>query len=357
MKIDKTSSQTSDQDSNLVSNQKLNQVKGLGLCSGGLDSILSALLLKQQDISVTWICFETPFFSAEAAKKASEQTGIPLIVCDITDEYMEMMKAPKAGFGKNMNPCMDCHALMFEKAGQMLEIDGFDFLFSGEVLGQRPKSQNRNSLRYVEKNSRYDGHIVRPLCAKLLPQTSVERQGLVDREKLMDISGRSRKVQMEMAKEYGIKEYPSPAGGCLLTDILFSNRLRDLMQIQVNFQTRELFYLRFGRHFRLDPKTKIMVGRSKKDNESLMHHFDKTEDVLLKHANLPGPDVILTGNATDENINLAANICASYTKATPGENTDINLYMPGVEKTIQVSVKKSDRFKDLMIKGSAQKLV
>ncbi|MBL6996301.1 MAG: tRNA 4-thiouridine(8) synthase ThiI, partial [Desulfobacula sp.] len=159
MNIDKTSSQTKD------------QIKGLGLCSGGLDSILSALLLQRQGIDITWICFETPFFSSESAQKASRMTGIPLMTLDITDDYMEMMKSPRAGFGKNMNPCMDCHALMFSKAGEILKTKGFLFLFSGEVLGQRPKSQNKNSLRYVEKNSGFDGQILRPLCARLLPET------------------------------------------------------------------------------------------------------------------------------------------------------------------------------------------
>ena len=209
-----------------------NPIKALGLCSGGLDSILSALVLKEQGIEVTWISFETPFFSAKAAKDAARQTGIPLIIKDITDIYMEMMRAPKAGFGKNMNPCMDCHTLMFAQAGKVMEEEGFHFLFSGEVVGQRPKSQNKNSLRYVEKNSGFDGQILRPLSAKCLPETQVEKDGLVDRERLLDISGRSRKVQMELAKKFGIKDFPSPAGGCLLTDKGFSNRLRDMLYVQ-----------------------------------------------------------------------------------------------------------------------------
>jgi len=327
-------------------------VKGLGLCSGGLDSILSALVLKRQNIDVTWICFETPFFSPASAQKASRMTGIPLITMDITDPYMEMMKAPRGGFGKNMNPCMDCHALMFAKAGQVLEKEGFDFLFSGEVVGQRPKSQNKNALRYVEKNSGFDGRILRPLCAGRLPETPVEKAGLVDREQLLDITGRSRKVQMQLAKEFGITDYPSPAGGCLLTDIGFSNRLRELMTVQKKFEKRELFYLKNGRHFRLDDETKVIVGRSRYDNAHLLKHYDAQKDLLIKHARMAGPDVILTGQQTEKNIQTAAMICAAYTKAKPGEISEINITgLDTIDKKdrIRVETVHSDRFKDLII--------
>ncbi len=337
MKIDKTSSQTK------------NQIKGLGLCSGGLDSILSGLLLQRQGIFVTWICFETPFFSSESAKEASSMTGIPIITLDITDDYMEMMKAPKAGFGKNMNPCMDCHALMFFKAGEILKNKGFHFLFSGEVLGQRPKSQNKNSLRYVEKNSGFKDQILRPLSAKLLPETLIEQKGLVDRQKLMDISGRSRKIQMQMARDFGIKQYPAPAGGCLLTDKIFSDRLNELMNTQKIFNKRELYYLKHGRHFRLDSKTKVIVGRSENDNRCLLKYFAKDEDILLFPARIPGPDVILTGNTSPKNIQTAAMICASYTRSIPGENADIIITKKNHETILSVKTINPMEFKESMI--------
>lgn len=324
-------------------------IKGLGLCSGGLDSMLSALLLQRQGITVTFISFETPFFSSGSAKKASLQTGIPLIIQDITEDYMKMMKKPRAGFGKNMNPCMDCHSLMFSKAGEILKKEGFDFLFSGEVVGQRPKSQNKNSLRYVEKNSGFEGQILRPLSAKLLPATEMEEKGLVNREKLMGISGRSRKIQFRMAKEFGVKEYPSPAGGCLLTDKIFSSRLRDLMEIQISFDNRELYLLKYGRHFRLDSRTKVIVGRSEQDNEFLMTHFKKHTDVLIKHDMLPGPDVILTGTASPENIKTAALICAGYTKSPEGETTPIHIMKNGSGSIILVKKEKPEEYKGLMI--------
>lgn len=333
----------------MKTNETSRQIRGLGLCSGGLDSILSALVLKRQDIDITWICFETPFFSSQPAKNAARMTGIPLITLDITDAYMEMMKAPRAGFGKNMNPCMDCHALMFAKAGKVLTKQGFDFLFSGEVLGQRPKSQNKNSLRYVEKNSGFDGQILRPLCAKRLPKTLVEQKNLVDREQLLDITGRSRKIQMQLAKDFGITDYPSPAGGCLLTDKNFSNRLRDLMDVQKNFEKREIFFLKNGRHFRLNDKTKIIVGRSKHDNTQLLNHLDQKKDILIKHAKLAGPDVILTGHQTKENIQTAAMICAGYTKAKPGEISEISVTINEQKQIIQVKTVIADTFKHLMI--------
>jgi tRNA-uridine 2-sulfurtransferase len=174
----------------------LKKAKGLGLCSGGLDSMLAALVLREQGIGVFWVSFETPFFSADKARRASGQTGIPLTVVDITDRYLPMLKHPPGGYGKYMNPCMDCHALMFRIAGEIMVEKGYDFLFSGEVMGQRPMSQTKNSLRYVEKRSGFDGLILRPLSARLLPETIMEQKGMVDRERLCDFSGRSRKPQM-----------------------------------------------------------------------------------------------------------------------------------------------------------------
>jgi tRNA-specific 2-thiouridylase len=325
------------------------QIKALGLSSGGLDSILSALLLKEQGIDVTWISFETPFFSSLSAQKASRQTNIKLITQEITKEYMEMMKAPKGGFGKNMNPCMDCHTLMFAMAGIRMKEEGFDFLFSGEVLGQRPKSQTKNALRYVEKNSGFDGNLLRPLSAKCLPETKMEQEGLVDRERLMDITGRSRKVQMQMAKGYGIKDYPSPAGGCLLTDKIFSNRLRDLLYVQKTEETRLLHLLKYGRHFRLNNESKLIVGRSKHDNQQIISWHDKRYDIRLRHAKMAGPDAVLIGNFSQESINTAAQITAGYTKSKPGETAEIKVFEKGEENILQVVTPASSDFEDLMI--------
>ncbi len=316
------------------------KIRALGLCSGGLDSILSALVLQKQGIDVTWVSFVTPFFSCASAKRASRTTGIPLLVEDITEPYLEMLKNPPAGYGKNMNPCMDCHTLMFNQAGRIMSEKGFDFLFSGEVAGQRPFSQNKRSLRYVEKRSGFDGFIVRPLSAKLLPETMAEKQGLVDREALCSISGRSRKVQIAMAKAFGVTEYPAPAGGCLLTDKIFSGRLRDLMSVQKEFDRRDLELLKFGRHFRLDDSVKVIVGRSKGDNAQIHDLFVPGTDVLIRHESLPGPLVLIPSRVPHalphEQVRTAAAMCAAYTKVKPGETTQVSVRYPEGESVVSV---------------------
>lgn len=287
----------------------------MGLCSGGLDSMLSALVLRKQGIAVEWVTFETPFFSSEKARRASSLTGIPLLVRNITRVYLKMLKNPPCGYGKYMNPCMDCHALMFRLAGAIMNENGFDFLFSGEVLGQRPMSQNKQSLRYVEKQSGFDGYIVRPLSAKRLPVTIPEKEGLVNRDLLFDISGRSRKPQIKLVKEFGIAEYPSPAGGCLLTDKGFSARLKDLFDHQDSYTEGEFYLLKHGRHLRLNKNNKIIVGRTKKDNEKIIRYYDPSVDTIIKVKSFPGPTVLMPHGGSKEIMILAASICTGYSKA------------------------------------------
>ncbi len=325
------------------------RVKALGLSSGGLDSILAALLLKKQGIDVTWISFKTPFFGCNEAVKASKSIGIPLIIEDITDEYLEMLADPPAGYGKNMNPCMDCHALMFYRAGLTMRKRGFDFIFSGEVVGQRPKSQNKNSMRYVEKNSGFGSYILRPLSGAILSETDMEKKGLVDRTKLLSISGRSRKIQMQMAEEFGIKDYPAPAGGCLLTDRGFSKRLRDLMFVQKEFNRRDLFLLRYGRHFRLDTTTKAIVGRSKSDNNKIMGLYIKESDIFIKHSFKPGPDLLIPGGASENLVQKAAMLCAAYTKTKPGEHAEMRVNSKDGEYPLKIICPDREQFRQFMI--------
>lgn len=304
-----------------MDNQK---VRALGLCSGGLDSILSGMILKNQGVEVTWISFETPFFNGDKAEKASRQTGIPLIRRDITDIYMDMLRNPKLGYGKNMNPCRDCHSLMFRLAGQMMDEWGWDFLFSGEVLGQRPLSQTKQALRYVEKQSGYDGKILRPLSARALPETDVEKAGLVRRGGLMDFSGRSRKPQIELAKNLGITNYPSPAGGCLLTDTNFSRRLKDLFDHEDRLVTSDIHLLKFGRHIRLSDTVKIVVGRTRGDNQSILALKDDRY-LEVDAVGMGSPAVLVPVHAGPEDVRLAASICLGYTKVDRDQESQVRV--------------------------------
>ncbi len=330
-------------------NTESRKVRGLGLCSGGLDSILSALVLRNQGIEVTWINFETPFFSSDKAKKAAQELKIPLKTKNITPVYIEMLKNPGAGYGKNMNPCMDCHALMFRLAGEMMKEEGYDFLFSGEVAGQRPMSQTKPSLRYVEKHSGFDGYILRPLTAQCLPETIPEKEGLVDRSLLLDFSGRSRKPQIALAKKFGITDYPSPAGGCLLTDTIFSNRLRDLFEHQQKYRENELNLLKHGRHFRLQDQTKVIIGRTKKDNEDILKYHDAETDIIIKVDKYPGPIVLVPNRCANDSIMLAASMCVGYSKAPKDIPVEVQVDSGEDRKVITVLAISSEEVKHLMV--------
>lgn len=310
--------------------------RALGLCSGGLDSTLAALVLRKQGISVECVTFETPFFSAANARRATDITGIPLTVNNITDEYVAMLRNPQCGYGQNMNPCLDCHALMFRKAAEIMRERGFDFLFSGEVVGQRPMSQTKPSLRYVEKNSGCDGDILRPLSAKLLPETAAEKNGLVDRTQLLDIAGRSRKRQIQLAEVFGLTEYPAPAGGCLLTEEGFSRRLRDLFQHQESVSENELNLLRYGRHFRLKGRAKLIVGRDQTDNDNLLRHHDPKADMVIRLVKFPGPIALVPGGGSKDIITLAASICAGYSRAPAFTPVEAAVTSSGTHDIIRV---------------------
>jgi tRNA U34 2-thiouridine synthase MnmA/TrmU len=330
-------------------NDSLKKVRALGLCSGGLDSQLAGLVLRSQGIDVHWIAFETPFFSADKAKRAADRLGIPLIVENITEIYLPMLKNPPCGYGKNMNPCLDCHSLMFRLAGDRMKGGGFDFLFSGEVAGQRPMSQTKPSLRYVEKHSGYDGYIIRPLSAKLLPESIPEKEGLVDRSRLLDLSGRGRKPQMKLAEEFGITDYPAPAGGCLLTEKVYSDRLRELFAHDENPSEAALHLLKCGRHFRLPGGAKIIVGRKKSDNYFLQKHYDSATDTLIRLHKKPGPLVLVSGVWDEPVIQLAAAIAVGYSKAPTDSGADVRVASPAGTKVMRVMGLRPEDVKRLMI--------
>ncbi|MCK5782933.1 MAG: tRNA 4-thiouridine(8) synthase ThiI [Desulfobacterales bacterium] len=296
--------------------------KALGLISGGLDSSLAAMALLRQGIEVTGISFVTPFFNAAKSKQAAAAIGHPLIIENIGDIHLRMVKTPKYGYGRNMNPCIDCHALMFQLAGERMIRDGFDFLFSGEVLGQRPMSQNSNALRSVANLSGFADRVLRPLSAKLLPITSMEESGLVEREQLLDLQGRSRRPQQALAKEWGLHDYPGSGGGCLLTEEGFSNQLRDLLDHDPAAAVTDVELLKVGRQFRLSSAAKLILGRHRADNEALLQQI-KPEQIKLRCQNFSGPLGVFCGDANDEALETAAAIVASYGKGKNEAEVDV----------------------------------
>ncbi|MBE3091111.1 MAG: tRNA 4-thiouridine(8) synthase ThiI [Candidatus Atribacteria bacterium] len=331
------------------------KIKAVALFSGGLDSILALKLIQEQGIEVKGVNFKTPFFGLGEAFVIAKDLDINLKIIDITEELLKILKKPKYGFGKNMNPCIDCHALMFKKAGEYMNKIGASFILSGEVLGERPMSQNRDSLSIIERESGFEGKILRPLSALLLTETIPEKGGLVDRNKLLDISGRSRKRQIKLADEMGIKDYPSPAGGCKLTEPAFSKRLRDLFT-QESFSLEEIELLKLGRHFRLSKDIKLVVGRNKEENEQLQNFF-QDGDFLFKAKNLKGPVSLLKkgSKVNNELIDKSCQITARYCDRNEEENEEVNInyYYKSKElvRTIKVKPLIEDKLEILRIQG------
>ena len=264
--------------------------KALLLFSGGLDSILAAKILKDQGIEVVGLTFRSYFFDERQAKKYAKQLGISLKIVDISEEHFEIVKNPKYGYGKSINPCIDCRVLMLKKAKEIMEKEGFDFVATGEVLGERPMSQNKKALKIVEKESGLEGYLLRPLSAKLLEPTLPEKLRLVDRSKLLAIKGRSRKKQIELAKKFGLK-YPQPSGGCILTDLNFGKKLREVLEKRKNLDANDIRLLRVGRHFWYKC-FKIVVGRNKEENE-ILKKLARDGDVLVEIKNLKGPTTLV----------------------------------------------------------------
>jgi tRNA U34 2-thiouridine synthase MnmA/TrmU len=279
---------------------KTKKVKALVLLSGGLDSILAVKLLLEQGIEVVAINFRTNFCGPSKARPAAEMLGVPLREENIREEFLEVLKKPKHGYGAGMNPCIDCHALMLKKAGEIMKKERFDFVATGEVLGERPMSQHKKSLQIVEKEAGLKGYLLRPLSAKLLELTIAEKDGRINREKLLAISGRNRKPQMELAKKFGIKDYPTPAGGCALTQAGFVGRLKELMEHKPNFNSEDIDLIRFGRHFFIDG-TQIIIGRNEQENQ-ILNSVVKKGDILVEPENFIGPTALVRADKTDRLI-------------------------------------------------------
>ncbi|TSC95341.1 MAG: Thiamine biosynthesis protein-like protein [Parcubacteria group bacterium Athens1014_10] len=270
---------------------KKKKIRAIVLFSGGLDSILAIKILEKQKIEILALIFESYFFNGEEAEKIAKELKFNFRIFDFSEEHLKMVKNPKYGYGRAMNPCVDCHALMLKKAKEIMEKEKFDFVATGEVLGERPMSQNAGALKLIEKQSALDGYLIRPLSAKLLIESIPEKSGWIKRSELLDISGRSRKRQIALAEEFAIKNYPSPAGGCLLTESAFGERLKKLLINCPNCGGNDIELLKSGRHL-WENGAKIIIGRNKDENEKLGESAKKG-DILIQLKDYPGPLTII----------------------------------------------------------------
>jgi tRNA U34 2-thiouridine synthase MnmA/TrmU len=293
-------------------------MKALALFSGGLDSILAAKLVLEQNIEVEAVNFSTLFWTYKKkenshffVKSIAEELGIKLKVFEVSKDFLEILKKPKYGYGSGMNPCIDCRIFILKKASKYMRESGASFLITGEVLNERPMSQRMPILKLIEKESGLTGLILRPLSAKLLEQTIPEEKKWIDRDKLLSIRGRSRKIQLELAKKFGIKNYFSPSGGCLLTDPSFSCRIKDLMRYSPDFNLDDVRLLKLGRHFRLSDRAKLVVGRNEKENEQLLN-FNLENSLFFYPLDAKGPVALGRGFFDKDLILLSARIVAYY---------------------------------------------
>jgi len=292
--------------------------KVVALLSGGLDSRLAVKMMQNQGFEVEAVAIKTPFCDFDCGRgcgfeirETADTLGVKLKTVYLGDDYIEMLKHPKHGFGSGMNPCIDCRSMMFEAGKKHMEEIGAEFIISGEVLGQRPMSQHAPALKTIEKESGLEGKIVRPLSAALLPPTEPELKGLIRREDLGKIRGRSRKDQLKMAQEFGIENPPNAGGGCLLTDPAFAIRVKDLFNHSETPTTNDIDLLKIGRHFRFDKDTKLVVGRNKDENE-IIKALALDGNVLLEAKDHVGPVSLIRGKNAQDHVGLGAAITLRY---------------------------------------------
>lgn len=296
--------------------------RAIALYSGGLDSTLAILAVMRQGIEVTAVTFLTHFGCDISDRSscsrnpfaAAGKFGFEVKLCHLADKFIEIVKNPKFGHGKNMNPCMDCRVLMLREAHEFMRMTNAEFLITGEVLGQRPMSQRRDALHIIDREAGLKGLVLRPLSAQLMNPTVPEDQGIIKRELLYGFSGRSRKPQIALAAEFGLTEYPAPAGGCLLTEPNYSHRLRELLTYDPIPSVEELSLLRLGRHFRLSPDCYVVVGRNRTENESLAG-IAGDSGTRLRVRGHGSPLALVRGDAGNEQIMTAAALCARYSDA------------------------------------------
>jgi tRNA-specific 2-thiouridylase len=325
-------------------------MKALGLLSGGLDSTLAVKLILERGIDVEAINFVTPFCLCRkggcGASEAAKTFRIPLRMVSAGTDYLRVVRNPRFGYGKNLNPCVDCRIFMLKKAKKYAKQIGAKFIFTGEVLGQRPMSQHRGALELIEREAGLKGKILRPLSAKLLPKTEAEEKGFVDAGALRDISGRSRKRQIEMTREFNIVNYPCAAGGCLLTDKEFANKLKDLFQHEKRVTVKEVNRLKVGRHFRFG-ENKIIVGRNEVENGVLFRTMQKS-DYYFKVPDCGSPTTILRGPKTKAAIKKAAELTVFHSDKKHKE-VEVIFGKNTLDRKITVSLPDSTKVDELRL--------
>lgn len=328
--------------------------KAVALISGGLDSLLAARLMLEQGIHVEGINFYTGFCvegHTHAIRKkdkkkpkrnnalwSAEQLGIKLHIVDIIEDYKDIVINPRHGYGANLNPCLDCKIFMVSKARQWMEDNGFDFIISGEVIGQRPMSQRKYLLPVVMRESGADDRLLRPLCAKNLAPTLPEREGWVDRDRLLDFHGRNRKPQMALAKQFGFEDYASPSGGCcFLTDASYAKKLADLWQArhEKKYELDDIMLLKVGRHIRPKPNYKLIVSREEGENKFLSGY--RKNFTHIETTSCGGPLTLIDGVATEEDIETASRIVARFSQGKNEDSVTVKItHINGDEKTVNV---------------------
>lgn len=313
-------------------------VKAIGLLSGGLDSTLAVKLMLDQEVDVTVVNFVSPFCTCtrkgcrHEASRVAEKFDIPIKIIPAKREYISMVKNPKHGYGSNLNPCIDCRIFMFKKAKQFMKKIDADFIFTGEVLGQRPMSQHKKALKTIEHESGLERLVVRPLSARFFEPTIPEEKGWINRKKMLSFKGRRRRPLMDLAEKMGIKDYPCPSGGCRLTDPNFAKRLKDTFKHDED-SIRDIQLLKYGRHFRLNSGAKVVVGRNEEENKILERIFSK-DYVMMEVREVGSPIVLLKNYEDKDDIKKAASLCVYYSDANEKENVSIKIKTVNEEKIV-----------------------
>jgi hypothetical protein len=304
----------------------------IALFSGGLDSTLAIRLMQMQGIAVRAMHFTSPFFGVSPdsdcgkydARRAAEMLSVPLSIYTLDEDYLEMVRNPCHGYGKAVNPCIDCHVYFLKKAGELMRATGADFVITGEVLGQRPMSQRKDALRVVERDCGLEGLLLRPLSAKFLEPTIPEIEGWVDRSALPAIKGRTRKEQIRLAGELGVREYPGPAGGCLLTELSYASKVRDIFDHTSQLKPRDFRLLRIGRHFRINSDIRLIIGRNDKEN-SLLEAQIMAGETAFRWGGGSSPLGLLIGTVSEEILQTAGRILLRYTKCEKNSIVQLNI--------------------------------